>query len=129
MEDSSLKEITREFLNVLDGKKLVAGSVILLGSLYQLALDGTEQYAEDWHWCRRNLLEEVGEVIVLPLLPMPLEGLEDSETVRSLLEFLLWFEELPGIEARLLAETRAHYKNLTWDGLVRGLDGVTGGRA
>jgi hypothetical protein len=112
MEDSSLKEITREFLNILDGKKLVAGSVILLGSLYQLALDGTAQYAEDWHWCRRNLLEEVGEVIVLPLLPMPLEGLEDSETVRSLLEFLLWFEELPDIEARLLAETRAHYKNL-----------------
>jgi hypothetical protein len=43
---------------------------------------------------------------------MPLEGLEDSDTVRSLLEFLLWFEELPDIEARLLADTRAHYKAL-----------------
>jgi hypothetical protein len=90
----------------------VAGSVILLGSLYQLSLDGTAQYAEDWHWCRRNMLEEVGEVLVLPLLPMPLEGLEDSDTVRSLLEFLLWFEELPDIESRLLADTRAHYKAL-----------------
>ncbi len=56
--------------------------------------------------------EEVGEVLVLPLLPMPLEGLEDGDTVRSLLEFLLWFEELPDIEARLLADTRAHYKAL-----------------
>jgi hypothetical protein len=112
VEDASLKEITREFLNCLDGRKLAAGSVILLGSLYQLSLDGTAQYAEDWHWCRRNLLEEVGEVLVLPLLPMPLEGMEDSDTVRSLLEFLLWFEELPDIEARLLADTRAHYKAL-----------------
>jgi hypothetical protein len=112
MEDASLKEVTREFLNFLDGRKLAAGSVILLGSLYQLSLDGTAQYAEDWHWCRRNMLEEVGEVLVLPLLPMPLEGLEDSDTVRSLLEFLLWFEELPDIEARLLADTRAHYKAL-----------------
>ena len=83
MEDASLKEITREFLNCLDGRKLAAGSVILLGSLYQLSLDGTAQYAEDWHWCRRNILEEVGEVLVLPLLPMPLEGMEDSNTRRS----------------------------------------------
>ncbi len=51
-------------------------------------------------------------MLVLPLLPMPLEGMEDSETVRSLLEFLLWFEELPDIETRLLADTRAHYKAL-----------------
>jgi hypothetical protein len=112
MEDASLREITREFLNFLDGRKLAAGSVILLGSLYQLSLDGTAQYAEDCHWCRRNMLDEVGEVLVLPLLPMPLEGMEDSETVRSLLEFLLWFEELPDIEARLLADTRAHFKVL-----------------
>jgi hypothetical protein len=112
MEDSSLREITREFLNILDGRKLAAGSVVLLGSLYQLSFDGTAQYAEDWHWCRRTLIDEVGEVLVLPLLPMPLEGLEDSETVRSLLEFLMWFDELPDIEARLLADTRAHYKKL-----------------
>ncbi len=112
MEDSSLREITREFLNTLDGRRLAAGSVVLLGSLYQLSFDGTAQYAEDWHWCRRTLMDEVGEVLVLPLLPMPLEGMEDSETVRSLLEFLMWFDELPDIEARLLADTRAHYKKL-----------------
>jgi hypothetical protein len=95
MEDSSLREITREFLNTLDGRRLAAGSVVLLGSLYQLSFDGTAQYAEDWHWCRRTLMDEVGEVLVLPvlpLLPMPLEGMEDSETVRSLLEFLMWFD-------------------------------------
>jgi hypothetical protein len=112
MEDSSLREITREFLNTLDGRRLAAGSVVLLGSLYQLSFDGTAQYAEDWHWCRRTLLDEAGEVLVLPLLPMPLEGMEDSETVRSLLEFLMWFDELPDIEARLLANTREHYKKL-----------------
>ncbi len=127
MEDASLKEITREFLNCLDGRKLAAGSVILLGSLYQLSLDGTAQYAEDWHWCRRNMLEEVGEVLVLPLLPMPLEGMEDSDTVRSRLEFLLWFEELPDIEARLLADTRAQYKAL-YLGRIGGGPGWCDGR-
>jgi hypothetical protein len=129
MEDSSLREITREFLNFLDGRKLAAGSVILLGSLYQLSLDGTAQYAEDWHWCRRNTLDEVGGVLVLPLLPMPVEGMEDSETIRSMLEFLLWFEELPDIEARLLADTRPTTRPCTWGELVTGLDGVTRGKA
>jgi hypothetical protein len=112
IRDSSLREITREFMNILGGRNLAAGNVILLGSIYQLSFDGTAQYAEDWPWCRRNLLDEVGEVLVLPLLPMPLEGMEDSEMVRSLLEFLMWFEELPDIEARLLADTRAQYKKL-----------------
>ncbi len=74
------------------------------------------------------MLEEVGEVLVLPLLPMPLEGMEDSDTVQSLLEFLLWFEELPDIEARLLADTRAHYKALYLGRIGKGPVGVMGDR-
>ncbi len=56
----------------------------------------------------QSSMGEAGELLELPLIPMPLEGME---TVRSLsIEFLLWFEELPDIEARLLADKRSHYK-------------------
>jgi hypothetical protein len=49
-------------------------------------------------------------ILVLPLIPIPLEGVKEKETVRSLLEFFLWFEDLPDVEARLMAATREEYK-------------------
>jgi hypothetical protein len=89
---------------------MIVGSVILLGSLFQLSVDGTAQYVEDWHHCQRRLKEAVEGIMVLPLIPVPLEGVNDKETVRSLLEFFLWFEDLPDAEARLMASTREDYK-------------------
>jgi hypothetical protein len=58
-----------------------------LGSLFQLSLDGTAQYPD-----------ATGR-----------KG-EQGDCPFSLLEFLLWFEELPDIEARLLDDTRSYYK-------------------
>jgi len=110
VEDASLRELTSEFLDWLGGREMIVGSVILLGSLFQLSVDGTAQYVEDWHHCQRRLKEAVEGIMVLPLIPVPLEGVKDKETVRSLLEFFLWFEDLPDAEASLMANTREEYK-------------------
>jgi hypothetical protein len=110
VEDASLRELTSEFLDWLEGRELIVGSVILLGSVFQLSVDGTAQYVDDWHHCQRRLKEAVDGIMVLPLIPVPLEGIKDKETVRSLLEFFLWFEDLPDAEARLMADTRDEYK-------------------
>ncbi len=110
VEDASLRELTSEFLDWLKGKELVVGCVVLLGSVYQLSVDGTAQYVDDWHHCQRRLKEAVEGLLVLPLIPIPLEGVKDKETVRSLLEFFLWFEDLPDVEAKLMADTREDLK-------------------
>jgi hypothetical protein len=85
--DFALRELTSEFLDWLEGRVLVVGSVVLLGSVFQLSVDGTGQYVEDWHHCQRRLKEAVEGLMVLPLIPVPMEGVKDKETVRSLLEF------------------------------------------
>jgi hypothetical protein len=109
VEDASLRELTTEFLDWLDGRELVVGSVVVLGSVFQLSVDGTAQYVDDWHHCQRRLKEAVEGILVLPLIPILLEGVKEKETVRSLLEFFLWFEDLPDVEAKLMADTREEY--------------------
>jgi hypothetical protein len=47
--------------------------------------------------------------MVLPLIPMPMENITDRATVRSILEFFSWFEDLPETEVRLLSETRKEF--------------------
>jgi hypothetical protein len=66
--------------------------------------------------------------LVLPLIPIPLEGVKDKETVRSLMEFFLWFEDLPDVEAKLMADTREDFKNSFLGRLRGGRAGVMTGR-
>jgi hypothetical protein len=112
VEDGSLREIVGEFLSTVGRRSLAPGSVVLLGSLSQLAKDGTGMYAEEWHRCRKWLMTDLGEIMVLPLIPLPMEDVTDEATMRSLLEFFSWFNKMPDVEAKLLAETRQHYINL-----------------
>ena len=110
VEDCTLREVTKEFLEIIGERRLVPGSVLLLGSLFQLALDGTAQYIEDWHHCQRWLKAELGNVVILPLIPIPMADIVDRATIRSLIEFFEWFQDLPDIESRLLADTRERFK-------------------
>jgi hypothetical protein len=122
VEDGYLREITGEFVSVIGKKGLMPGSVVLLGSLTHLERDGTSKYAVEWKRCRNWIQEDLGGVMVLPLIPMPMEEISDRGTIRSLLEFLAWFEDLPETEVRLLSETRKCYaeKFLGRNGTGRG---------
>jgi len=112
VEDGSLREITGEFVSLIGKKKIPAGSVVLLGSLTQLEKDGTAQYIEDWHGCRKWIKDDLGELMVLPLIPIPVTAITDRATIRSLLEFFAWFDDMPEAESKLLCETREHYVKL-----------------
>jgi hypothetical protein len=112
VEDGSLREVTGEFVSMMGKKKLPPGSVVLLGSLTQLERDGTAQYIEDWHACRQWIKDDLGDLMVLPLIPIPTTAVSDRATVRSLLEFFAWFEDMPEAESKLLSETRDHYVKL-----------------
>jgi len=109
VENGYLRELVGEFISLVARRKIIPGSVILLGSITHLERDGTAQYAEDWHSCRRWLRNDLGDVTVLPLIPMPMEEVAEKETIRSLLEFFNWFGSLPDSEVKLLEETRANF--------------------
>jgi hypothetical protein len=50
--------------------------------------------------------------MVLPLIPIPVSAITDRSTIRSLLEFFAWFDDMPEAESKLLCETREHYVKL-----------------
>jgi hypothetical protein len=96
----------------LGRRRILPGSIILLGSISQLERDGTAAYAEDWHSCRLWLREVMGDLMVLPLIPIPMATITDRSTIRSLLEFFTWFQSLPDPEVKLLSETRRKFVDL-----------------
>ena len=129
VEDGYLREITGEFITTIGKKGLTPGSVVLLGSLTHLERDGTGKYAEEWKRCRNWIQTDLGGIMVLPLIPMPMENITDRATVRSILEFFSWFEDLPETEVRLLSETRKEFVSHFLPRNGPGGGGVTCGRA
>jgi hypothetical protein len=91
VEDGSLHELTSELLQVLKRNMVIPGMVIMLGSLSQLGKCG--------EWIKnRNLL--------LPFVSVSGVG---SHTLRSLLEFLNWVDNLQDPEMELLRGVRRQY--------------------
>jgi hypothetical protein len=109
VEDGYLREIVGEFVSGVGKRRLVPGSVVLLGSLTHLERDGTAKYAEEWKQCRNWIQSDLGGIMVLPLIPMPMEDISDRATIRSLIEFLSWFDCLPEAEVKLLSDTRKQF--------------------
>ncbi len=85
VEDGSLHELTSELLQVLK-RMVIPGMVIMLGSLSQLGKYGTAWYAGEWIKNRNLLRRELGDVLVVPLLPFVRVSGVGSHVVRSLLE-------------------------------------------
>jgi hypothetical protein len=77
-------------LQVLKRNMVVHGMVIMLGSLSQLGKYGTAWYAGEWIKNRNLLKRELGDVLVVPLLPLVSVSGVGRHVVRSLLEFLNW---------------------------------------
>ncbi len=109
VEDGSLHELTSELTGMLINKKVLPGTVIMLGSMTQLARYGTAWYTSEWLKARNNLKRELGDVLVVPLLPLVSEDLWGSHLVRSLIEFLNWMEDLQDPEVELLRSVRKQY--------------------
>jgi hypothetical protein len=67
---------------------------------------GTEHYLTDWVHSRWWLKERLGNgVLVLPLVPVLLEGTSDKCTIRALVESLNWFSALSATEAVLMRDS------------------------
>jgi len=63
IEEGSISKLTEELVSMVPG--LQSGSVIMLGSASQLAVDSTEFYTAEWKTCWNLLREKLGEIIVI----------------------------------------------------------------
>jgi hypothetical protein len=109
VEDGNLQELVAELTTLARGKKILPGTVVMLGSMSQLARYGTAWYAGEWLKARNTLKSELGEVLVVPLLPLVSEDLWGRNLVRSLVEFLSWYDDLQDPEVELLRGVRRQY--------------------
>ena len=99
VEDGSLQEITHALSDSVGTGKMHGSTVIILGSITHLSKVGTQQYITDWVRSRWWLKNRFGEqCMVLPLVPVPVQGLQGSSLIRALLETLHWFIALSATE-------------------------------
>ncbi len=96
VENGTLNELADELIRKAPSKGLPAGSVILLLSSSQLYYESVEHYAAEWSRCRNWLRDDLGEVLVLPGLPLTGNGIYSETTVRGLLDFYAWIGRLEG---------------------------------
>ena len=109
VEDGSLQEIMYALADGFGNKKLVTGTVIMLGSVTHLARVGTAQYVSDWVRSRWWLRSRLGEdCVVLPAPPVLSGGLEGKSTIRALIETLHWFVSLTATETLLMRGILTH---------------------
>jgi hypothetical protein len=106
LENGTLSELADELLRLVPKEGVPKGSVVLFGSTAYLSVVSAEKYAAEWAKNRNWLLERLGEVIILPGIPLTSSGVTDRCALRGLLDISAWFDSLPDPELRLLRNAR-----------------------
>jgi hypothetical protein len=109
VEDGSVQELTTAFLELVKRRMVKPGSLVMLGSLTQLARVGTAFYISEWCKGRDRILRDLGDVLVVPWLPLLSEAAVGRHVVRCVAEFLDWFDNLQDPEASMLRALRREF--------------------
>jgi hypothetical protein len=120
VENGSLAEITGEIIRMSPRGGVVPGTVIMLGSAVMLGVESVAQYAAEWKKCRNILKQELGEVIVIPLLHLSPLGMADRTTLRALIDMAAWYEDMDEVELKLIRNTRLNFMEVNLSRLERG---------
>jgi hypothetical protein len=105
LEHGSLLHLVEGFIDILRGRYIMAGSVILLFSGTNMARAGTAGYIQDLMAAMAMLNRRVGEHLVVGPLPhIFAAGCGDAATIRTAVEVAAWCEKhLPS--SRFMAKT------------------------
>jgi hypothetical protein len=120
VENGTLNELADELVRKAPSKGLPAGSVILLLSASQLYYESVEYYAAEWSRCRNWIRADLGEVLVLPGLPLTGNGIYSETAVRGLLDFYAWIGRLEEPELKLIRNTRLAWADVYLGKMERG---------
>jgi hypothetical protein len=116
VEDALLGELVEAFADrfkcrLFPHGSLPPGSVILIGSLSHLQARGLADYAEEMVNATNSLINRFGaKVEVIPLVNVPLSGLDNAAVVRSLFDYNSWLTTA-ALGGHSLPNTRATF----WD--------------
>jgi hypothetical protein len=94
VEHGSLAEITGELIRMSPRGGAVPGTVIMLGSAMMMGVESVAHYAAEWKKSRNILKQELGDVIVIPLLHLSPMYIEDRTTLRALIDMAAWYEDM-----------------------------------
>jgi hypothetical protein len=111
VEDGSVAELADELLRIMPRDGMPKGSIILYGSVSQLAVDSAERYASEWVKNRNWLKARLGDVMVVPAIFLSGSGFEDRVAIRGLLDLAAWQDSLQDPELRLLRNTRKGWQD------------------
>jgi hypothetical protein len=111
VENGSVTELADELLRICLAGGLPNGSIILFGLLSQLAVDSVEKYAADWVRNRNWIKDRMGDVMVVPFIPLSATGIEDRVVIRSMIDLAAWYDTLEEPELRLLRNTRKGWED------------------
>jgi hypothetical protein len=121
VEDALLGELEGAFVDRFKGRlfphgTLPPGSVILIGSISHLQARGVSDYAEELVAVTNGLVNKTGgKVEVIPLVNIPLAGLDNAAVVRSLLDLDGWLTTAANLGANSLPNTRTVF----WDTILK----------
>jgi hypothetical protein len=96
---------------------MAAGSVLLIGSLSHIKTRGTADYADSLVKVIADLGDRAGAGIeVIPLVLIPMHGVEAPSTVRSMLDLDAWLMTVQVTATTVLPKTRELFWAATADG-------------
>jgi len=123
VEDATLSDLETVFSERFQAflrpyGNLTPGSVILIGSLSHLRACGLQDYTESLVKAFVSLSSKVGQgVEVVPLVGIPMHGIEPASLVRSLMDLDSWLMAVQGGARTVLNKTREVF----WSELTSGI--------
>jgi hypothetical protein len=91
LKNGSLKDLAEGLVELLSGRQVAAGSVILLTSASNMAAAGTAGYAQDLILAIQHLRRTLGDHLLYGPLPnIMFNGTDDEELIRTNLEVGAW---------------------------------------
>jgi hypothetical protein len=106
IEHGMLIELADTLVNMMRGKYVAAGSIVLLFSASNLAVAGTSGYCADMMGAIERLRNGLGEHMVYTPLPHFFgSGCGDSMTIRSAVEVCAWVTRFFGKDSTFLKES------------------------
>jgi hypothetical protein len=96
LEHGSLDELIDLFLNITRQVMVLAGTVVLFGSLTSLSKVGLQSYASACINGKRRISGAAKKSEVIPFIPLPLGGCNDPELIRNIVDSCVWLGSIPG---------------------------------
>jgi hypothetical protein len=115
LDSGTIEELIDLFLKISKNITVPEGTVILVGSVSLLAKVGVHGYTSACINAKRRLGGAIKGVVVVPFIPPPLGGCNDTEVIRSVIDTSIWLSNIPGYA---LSETSKGLVDMVMDDIA-----------